>query len=142
MSNKHPSEAKRNAHPHADLIKAWADDTSIELEYIALWWDKHNYKDCNINLVIESNPRHNFRIKEKPTEPFTLDWSVLDKRWKYAAVDADELIYAYERKPKYSHKEWKSHLVGDFLRIDSNLTCYTRGTVKPEDSLIKRPDDE
>lgn len=55
-------------HPHANLIKAWADDTSIEFEFRT--WDTDTWMDCNkFENWREEYPKWNreyqYRIKPK-----------------------------------------------------------------------------
>lgn len=50
-------------HPHADLIKAWAEDTSKELQVLGKYSREWHDTTCNDLLIL---PDYEYRFKPKP----------------------------------------------------------------------------
>jgi len=74
-----------------------------------------------------------------PTTKPSVDWSALDEKWRFIAVDGDDWAYAHAERPNIYDKQWVVP-GGDCFRIDGFLSSYRPGTCDWRDSLIERPE--
>lgn len=81
-----------------------------------------------------------YRIAKVP-DKFT-DWDVLPFDYKWIARDKNGNAFATSFKPigpDNNDGEWMYGVSDDYIRVDQ-LTCYERGTVDWQNSLIERTD--
>lgn len=115
---------------HAELIKQWADDDSLEIEY---WSPGLNSWQPAETPTWE--PTTKYRLK--PTKP-SIDWSQVAPEYKWLARDASSLCgYLYKNKPHKDKGSWNA--LGAVARADA-FTSYRPGTCDWEDSLVERPE--
>lgn len=65
---------KNPSHVHAELIKKWADDPTIKIEFFNVFSQKWELKDITYDGHIFSDEYYEYRIKLEPTYvPFTFE---------------------------------------------------------------------
>ncbi|WP_298983394.1 hypothetical protein [uncultured Roseibium sp.] len=113
------------------LIEAFARGEQIEIhsEGIGRGW-------VPVETPIFNNPVTEYRIK--PKDQMTIDWSTLEKRWKYVARDKDGCVYAYLEKPTLGNTSWHTVLM-PMTQISGVVASLDPGEVNWTKSLIKRP---
>ena len=99
------------------------------------------YTDSGWSVV--NNPlwtsSYTYRAAPLPATKPSVDWSALDKKWKFMAMDRKGWIYAYSDRPEIDCQEWATP-GGDHINISGLLTSYKPGTCDWRDSLIERPE--
>lgn len=100
------------SHPHAELIKMWADDLSIKFQY--KFKDSVVWNDLNADPVW--NKTLDYRVKPKEKK-------FVDKHYYTYKNQVDAIVIT--TKP-YSDKEWESFIkelgITQYVRLDFSLT--------------------
>ena len=107
---------KKVPHVHAELIKAWADGTSIQRYNNTL----QQWKDCN-DLLLDWNPCTKYRVKPEPKPDVVL----------YAMIEA---------VPEFGHAKIRS-VHADVHKIKSDTCMFVfdgeTGALKDCQILVK-----
>lgn len=117
---------------HAELIKQWADDDSLEIE---TWFN-------GAWVYIESPCfLDNSEYRIKPTKP-SIDWSHLHPDYVQIAVDEDGRGFAFTSGDlEQAYGVWRSGKeVGHVIL--AGFKSFKRGTCDWKDSLVQRPEGE
>lgn len=99
-------------HPHAELIKLWADDPSIKLQY--------KFKESVVwnDLNAEPNWNRTLEYRVKPKEKKFVD------KYRYTCENQYGVIFVTD--DKYSDNEWESFIkeqnITQYVRLDFSLT--------------------
>lgn len=120
------------ARKHAELIKQWADDDSLEIEV--------RIQDSDDWAVIcgpSWGGACEYRIK--PTKP-SIDWSHIADEYKWLAVDECGHVYVYDTEPFVFDDYWK--IKDGLAERCTILKSFKAGTCDWKDSLVKRPESE
>ena len=116
---------------HAELIKNWAEDDSIEIEVSynggETWHDIGNPSWHSHYL---------YRIKE--TKP-SIDWSHIATEYRWLAMDKCGEAYVYDRKPSLV-EVWNAWDVSGQYHNVGVLVSYKAGTCDWKNSLVERPE--
>lgn len=115
-----------------ELLCTWVDGKDIEWKSCS----DGSWRSCSMRPSWQSSTC--YRIK--PAKKLSFDWSAIDKKYKYAAMDADGSVHVFEVKPRCCRNHagrWYA-TVRKFWLIDG-LASLDRGEVSWEDSLIERP---
>jgi len=103
---------KPTPHPHAELIKLWADDPSIKFQY--------KFKDSVVWNDLSKDPVWNrtLEYRVKPKEKKFVD------KHRYTCENQHGVIFVTD--DKYSDKEWESFIkeqnITQYVRLDFSLT--------------------
>jgi len=49
---------------------------------------------------------YTYRAAPLPATKPSVDWSALDKKWRFIAVDGDDCAYAHAERPNIYDKQW------------------------------------
>ena len=74
---------------------------------------------------------------DKATKP-SIDWTHVNEKFKWLAVDERGGAYVYENKPKIGVANFWCDLKGEFNQVNG-LASYVPGTCYWKDSLVERP---
>ena len=77
---------------------------------------------------------------DKPTKP-SIDWTHVNEKFKWLAVDVNGEAYVYENEPKVGVDSYWLCQEGTLYEVNG-LASYTPGTCDWKDSLIERPKGE
>lgn len=100
------------SHLHAELIKLWADDPSIKLQY--------KFKESVVwnDLNAEPNWNRTLEYRVKPKEKKFVD------KYRYTCENQHGAVFV--TADKYSDKEWESFIeeqnIPQYVRLDFSLT--------------------
>lgn len=115
---------------HAELIKQWADDDSLEIEYRS-----PGAESWSVATAPMWDPHTQYRIKQ--TKP-SIDWSQVSPEYKWLARDSSSLCgYLYKNKPHKDCGAWDSS--GGCSKAGV-FASYRPGTCDWEESLVERPE--
>ena len=132
-------------------LKDMPDDDFIKL---ALHWKNGGkvevfepaWNQWYTTLLLRSQNCHMRIAPELPS----IDWSQLDKKWRYLAIDSTEEAYVFTGNPRKGENVWmrsSDNVKGQriFLYLHEELTGkpfanFKRGTVPWHESLIERPE--
>lgn len=135
LVEEHKEVSTKVPHVHAELIKQWVEDSSLEVQalYDGEW--------VTILLPIWY-PQNTYRLVKSETKPCetkpSIDWSHVSKNMKYMATDSNGESYLFEGKPSQGSCTWGSHQ-GCSIKA-SNFTSYKAGTCDWKNSLVERPE--
>lgn len=131
-------------HPHHELLKQWADDTSLILQELTRdgWQDRMQAGvEADIpTLLWDSAGEKTFRlIKNTGSKPF-IDVKQVSTKWKWLAEDQDGFGWLFPKEPFINGWGWVSDGTGEVgvphkvaaAAVDS----YVAGTVHWKDSLV------
>lgn len=95
-----PEPVNPNAHPCADVIKTWADDTSL-----AVQWRRPGTEEWT-SLTEGAKPTFNssfeWRIVPPANEEICIPWDIVSPEYKFAAMDENGKWHFYTEKPRIS----------------------------------------
>ena len=81
-----------------------------------------------------------YRVVEKPVVKPEVPWEFVADQWKYYAIDRDGTAWFFEKVPEYcnSHGYWGGSGWGT---TSAKILKINQNGCKPEDSLVKRPEE-
>lgn len=117
---------------HAELIKQWADDDSLEFE-VFIFLPDYGEKQWVVDKKPEWLESLEYRIK--PTKP-SIDWSHVADEYKWLSTSRDGFSYLSSEKPTYILGGWDY----DSVKIPANgFKSFKSGKCDIKDSLVQRP---
>lgn len=123
------------ARKHAELIKQWADDNSIVIEWLKDDGDgKGEWTEC-----VSPTWQDVLEYRIKPTKP-SIDWSHVHPDYKWMAKDEDGEMWLYEVEPSLAVSGWVAGYLGGMQAM-----CFASakpGSCHWRDSLVQRPGEE
>lgn len=121
------------ARKHAELIKQWADDDSLEIEV-------RLYDDEDWEVVDCPSWKDECEYRIKPTKP-SIDWSHVADEYKWLSTSLSGISNLFQKKPTsdYSDGTWGEDYFG--TRAESHKS-FKAGTCDWKDSLVQRQEGE
>lgn len=120
-----PEPVNPNAHPFADVIKAWADDTTLPVQYrrtSEIEWTSLN--EAGVKPTF--NPSFEWRITPPQHEEIHIPWDIVDPAYNYAAMDENGNWCFYTTEPYIIPDTLKGagawdaeDYVGSLLKLDT-----------------------
>lgn len=99
-------------HPHAELIKLWADDPTIKFQYKFKEFDVWN------DLITDPNWNRTLEYRVKPKAKKFVD------KYRYTCENQHGVVFVTD--DKYSDEEWESFIkelgITKYVRLDFSLT--------------------
>lgn len=108
-----------------DLLTHWVNGNKIEYFGPDKTW-----------LPLENPIWHLDNIYRKAITKPSIDWSIINKKWKWLAIEENGGIYLYEKKPVICKTGWT--VAREYMHINDILDINTNNCPW-EDSLVERP---
>jgi len=102
----------------------------------------HEICECHTITMARKIARALNAMESKPkAEPFAFDWSGVDRKYNWAAMDNDSQWNVYDEKPKCSekHNEWLHARIRYVVEFAEKLISHPPYPGDWRDSLQKRP---
>ena len=77
-------------------------------------------------------------VQDESAAKPSIDWSQINDKYKWLAVDANECAYVYENEPNIDGSTFWCSSSATYFPVNG-LVSYSRGTCDWKDSLIERP---